>query len=405
MGDKAVVIVSAVRTPFDKFGGVMKDISSIVLGEEVLKNVVDRVNLPKDKVEEIFYGMAIHAEIALDTNVPVRQALLRAGYPPSTISLTVDRACCSSMTALHMAYRAIKNGEISIAVAAGAENLSNVPHVVKGARWGKRLGHLMLIDQMDAVGYKGWNPVSMDASEVAVEYGVTREDQDKWALQSQQRYVRAKEEGKFKDEIIPYAVKVSPGKTVLLEDDQAPRPDTTLEKLAKLPTIYGTPTVTAGNAPGLNAGASAILLMSEEKARELSLEPLAYVCDVASHCDEARKIACVPAGAIKKLIDRNKMTLDDIDLIEINEAFAAMPLVSTKILAEGDSRLLEKLRSITNVNGGAVALGHPMGASGARIIMTLMYELRRRGGGVGIAAICGGLAQGDSVMIKCKKNK
>lgn len=403
MCTKKVVIVSAVRTPFDKFGGIMKEISSILLGEEVLRNVVDRINLSKEKVEEIFYGTAVHAEIAPDTNVPVRQALLRAGFPSSTVSMTVDRACCSSMTAFQLAYKAIKNGEISIAIAAGAENLSNVPYLVKGARWGKRLGHIMMEDQMDAVGYKGWNPVSMDASEVAVEYGVSREDQDKWAFQSQQRYARAKEAGKFKDEIIPYAVEVSKGKTILLEEDQSPRPDTTLEKLAKLPTIYNTPTVTAGNAPGLSAGASAILLMSEEKAGELNFEPLAYVRDVASFADEARKIACVPAGAIKKLIDKNKMTLNDINLIEINEAFAAMPLVSTKILADGDPNQLKRLRSITNVNGGAVALGHPMGASGVRIIATLMYELRRRGGGIGIAAICGGLAQGDGVMIECTK--
>ncbi|HPK54318.1 MAG TPA: thiolase family protein, partial [Smithellaceae bacterium] len=327
----------------------------------------------------------------------------RAGFPVTTISMTVDRACCSSMTALHLAYKAIKSGEISIAIAAGAENLSNVPYLVNGLRWGKRLGHVMMVDQLDAVGYAGWNPVSMDASEVALEYGVTREDQDKWALQSQQRYARAKEEGKFRDEIVPYVIKDPKGNTIILSEDQSPRPDTTLEKLAKLPTVYNTPTVTAGNAPGLSAGAAAIVVMSEEKAKELALQPLAYVCDVASVADEARKIPCVPAGAIRKLIARNNMTLDDLDLIEINEAFAAMPLVSTKILADGDSKKLARLRNITNVNGGAVALGHPMGASGARIIMTLMYELRRRGGGIGIAAICGGLAQGDGVMIECRK--
>jgi len=401
MNTNKVVIVDALRTPFDKFGGAMKEVSSIVMTEAVLKQVVERVNLPKDQVEEIFHGTCIHAEIASYMNVPVRQALLRAGFPPTTLSVTVDRACCSSLTALQLAYKAIKGGEISIAIAAGAENLSNVPYLVTGPRWGKRMGDLVMEDLMADVGYKGWNPVSVDASEVALEYGVSREDQDKWALQSQQRYAKAKEAGKFKDEIIPFEVKGPKGKTILIEEDQSPRPDTTLEKLATLPTVYNTPTITAGNAPGLNAGASAILLMSEPKARELGLEPLAYIRDVASVADEARNIARVPAIAIQKIADKNQMAVEEFDLIEINEAFSAMPLVSTKILANGDQKKLERLRQITNVNGGAVALGHPMGASGARVLLTLMYELRRRGGGIGVAAICGGLAQGDGVMIEC----
>lgn len=403
MDAKEVVIVEAVRTPFDKFGGLMREIPSIVLAEEVLTNVLKRVNLPKDIVDEIFYGTTIHAEIAPYMNVPVRQALLKAGFPSTTVSMTVDRACCSSMTALQLAYKAIKVGEISIAIAAGAENLSNVPYLVAGPRWGKRLGHLIMEDLMGDVSYKGWNPVSVDASEVAVEYGINREEQDKWALQSHRRYYEAEKAGKFKDEIIPYEVKDSKGNAILIKEDQSPRPDTTLDQLSKLPTVYNTPTITAGNAPGLSTGAAAILLMSEMKASKLGLDPIAYVRDVASAADEARNIARVPAVVINKLLNKNSMTVDDIDLIEINEAFATMPLVSTKILAEGDSKKLERLRSITNVNGGAIAIGHPMGASGARVILTLMYELQRRGGGIGVAAICGGLAQGDGVMIECAK--
>lgn len=398
MKTNKVVIISAVRTPFDKFGGLMRDIPSIELGKKALEAVVDRVGLPKDKVEEIYYGTTISAEVGQYLNIPARQALLKAGFPSSTLSLTIDRACCSSMTAFQMAYRQIKYGETSIAIGAGAENLSNVPYIVSGARWGKRLGDLKMVDLMADIGYKGWNPVSVDASEVAVEYGVMREEQDFWAYLSHQRYQTAFECGKFVDEVIPYEITDAKGINTVITADQTPRPDTTTEKLAKLKTVYNTPTVTAGNAPGLNAGASAILLMSEEKAKTLGYEPLAYVDDVASKSDDARYIASVPAAVIKLLLEKTGKTLDDISLIEINEAFAAMPLVSTKILANGDETRLKKLRDMTNVNGGAIAIGHPMGATGARLIMTLMYELRRRGG-TGIAAICGGLAQGDAVML------
>ena len=222
---------------------------------------------------------------------------------------------------------------------------------------------------------------------------------DRWAYRSQMLYQKANKERLFDEEIIPYVVSGKNGE-VVIKEDASPRADTTYEKLSGLKTVYGTETITAGNAPGLNAGAAAILLMTEEKAREFGLTPLARVLDVTAVASEYENIPIVPALAIQKLLHRNNMSVSDVKLIEINEAFAAMPLVSTKLVAGGDVELTERLRSITNVNGGAIAIGHPMGATGARLIMTLMYELRRRGGGRGIACLCGGLAQGDGVLIE-----
>lgn len=396
---KKIVIVSAIRTPFDKYGGVMRDIRSIDLGTEVIRQVTERVNFPKENVDYIFYGTTIHAEIAADVNVPVRQALLHAGFPSTVRSLTVDRACCSSMAAFSQGVREIQAGEAEAVIAAGAENLSRVPHLADGLRWGKKLGDLKLYDVNAGFHYPGFGPVSVDTDNVAKREGITREEMDRWSYRSQMLYQKAKEKGCFADEIIPYTVHTRKGDVVLTED-QGPRADTTYEKLASLKPVYGTETITAGNSPGLNAGASAILMMTEEKAQEYGLTPLAYVKDVTAVASDYENIPVVPALAIEKLLKRNAMKAEELDRIEINEAFAAMPLVSTKLVAHGDPELTRKLREITNVNGGAIAIGHPMGATGARLIMTLLYELRRIGGGVGIACLCGGLAQGDGVMLE-----
>ncbi len=395
-----VVIVAAARTPFGRFGGVMKDISSLDLGVLAIREVLNRLDQGSELVDELYYGTCVLPENALETNVLGRQAVLKAGLSPEVISMTIDRACCSSMTALQLGYRSIKSGEADVIVAAGSENMSRAPFLAPAVRWGRRLGSTELIDPLYALGYPGWNPVAVDAGEVALEYGVSREEQDSWALQSQQRYVRALKEGKFAEEIFPVEV---PGKKehLLIEQDEQPRPDVTPEQLAKLPTIYGSPTVTAGNAPGMNTGAGAMVLMSRAKAVELGVEILAVVKGVASVALDPHLIAAAPAPAVTKVLDRvGNITLDQVDLIEINEAFAAMPLVSSKILAGDDAEKRKRLHEKINVNGGAIAIGHPVGASGARLTMTLVYELRRRGGGIGVAAICGGLAQGDSVLIE-----
>lgn len=402
MKEKAnVVIVSALRTPFDKYGGVMKDIRSIDLATEVLKQVVERVNFPKEKVDYIFYGTTIHAEIAPDVNVPVRQAMLHAGFPSTTLSLTVDRACCSSMAAFTEAYREIQAGEAEVAIAAGAENLSHVPHLVQGARWGKKLGDFKLYDVNAGFTYPGFGPVSVDTDNVAKREGITREEMDQWSYRSQMLYQEANKAGRFAEEIVPYTVHEKK-RDIVITEDVGPRPDTTYEGLAALKPVYGTAAITAGNSPGMNTGAAAILLMTEEKAKEYGLEPLAYIKDVTAVASDYENIPTVPAMAIDKLLARNGMKPEDLKRIEINEAFAAMPLVSTKLVAKGDPELTRKLRDITNVNGGAIAIGHPMGATGARLIMTLIYELRRCGGGMGIACLCGGLAQGDGVLLEVR---
>lgn len=395
-----VVIVAAARTPFGKFGGAMKDLSSLELGVMAIKEVLNRLDRGTDLVDELYYGTCVLPENALETNVLGRQALLKAGLPPEVISLTIDRACCSSMTAVHLGYRSIKSGEADVVVAVGSENMSRAPFLAPAVRWGQRLGSAQLIDPLYALGYPEWNPVSVDAGEVALEYGVSREEQDRWALQSQQRYARAFEKGKFTEEIFPVEV---PGRKgpLTVEHDEQPRPDVTLDQLAKLPTIYGSSTITAGNAPGMNTGAAALVMMSRARAEELEVEILAVVRGIASVALDPHLIAAIPAPTVEKVLERaGGITLDQVDLIEINEAFAAMPLVCSKIMAGDNTDKREKLHEKINVNGGAIAIGHPLGASGARITMTLLYELRRMGGGCGVAAICGGLAQGDSVLLE-----
>lgn len=400
LANNEVVIVSAGRTPFGKFGGTLQGVPSPDLGAHVVREVLRRVALPAEAVEELYYGCAIPVETGTPVAAVVaRQVLLKAGLPPSTVSLTVDRACCSSMSAIHLGYRAIRSGQAEVVVAAGAENMGRAPHVLYDLRWGRHMGHVTVQDPLWAMGYDDYNPVSVDAGQVAVEYGVSREEQDEWAYGSQCRYAAALAAGKFTDEIMPLEVPAEKGQPVLFSEDEFPRPDTTLEKLASLRTVYGSPTVTAGNAPGINAGASAVLLTSARIAAERGLEPLARIVGVASFCMEPRMIAAVPGHAILRALGQVNLSLDEMSLIEINEAFAAVPLVSSEIMAGGDTTLRASLRDKINVNSGAIALGHPLGATGARLVLTLAYELRRRGGGYGVAAICGGLAQGDAVVI------
>lgn len=397
-----IVIVSACRTPFDKFGGVMKSIPSYELASKIMTDCLDRVNFKKEDVPFITYGTTIHAEVGPYVNVPVRQALLKAGFPPTTKSVTVDRACCSSMTGLMYACREIQVGEVDVALAVGAENLSNIPYLVDSkVRWGLKLGTTDFFDVAAGFNYPGFGPVSVDTDNVAREYGVTRQEMDEWSVRSHQMYKKAYDEGKFKDEVIPYVVHGKKGDTVM-EADASPRPDSNMEALGKLKPVYGTEAITAGNSPGLNAGASAILIMTEKKAKEMNLQPLAYIRDFDCQCSDPQNIPTVPALVTNSLLERNGLKIQDIDLMEINEAFAAMPLVSSKIIAHDDPNVRQEILDKCNVNGGAVAIGHPMGASGLRLIMTLMYELRRRGGGKGIACLCGGLAQGDGVLIEVK---
>lgn len=404
MADKDVVIVMGVRTPFSPFGGVMKSMHSVDLGAMVLKELLARTNVKGEDVDEVYYGMSTPAEAALLNNVLARQALLKAGLPPETVSMTIDRACCSSIATAILAFRSIKAGEGAVFLAAGADNMSNAPLIPPPAiRWGQRMGPMEFRDCLSALGHI-WiaGPEAKNAGETAVEYGVSREDQDQWAYQSQMKYQEALKAGKYKvgEELMAVDVPQRKGAPVVVDQDLFPKPETTIEKLAKLRTIYDSPTVTPGNAPGLDTGAAGLLIMTRKKAEEFGLTSLATIVASASVCTAPNLLAVNPGHAIKKLLHNAHMNLDDIDLIEINEAFAAVPLVSAKILGDLDEKKTQKILDRMNVNGGAIAIGHPVGASGARLVMTLMYELRRRGGGIGAAAICGGLSQGDALLIK-----
>jgi acetyl-CoA C-acetyltransferase len=401
--DKDIVIVALARTAFDRFGGVTKNVPSAELASWTIAEIVKRSELPKEAIDEVNLGQCVLLEAGTQTDIIGRQALLKAGLRAETISNNIDRACCSSTSALQLSWKNLMLEEAEVSIAVGVENMSRTPYFLSPEyRWdGTGMGGLKLVDGLVKLGYRGFGVLAVDAGEVALEYGISRELQDEWALLSQQRYGAAESKGYFKEEIFPLELQVGLGKeTVIFDRDAQPKPNTSLEKLAKLPTVYGSPTVTPGNAPGLNSGAAGVMVTTRKKAQELGLQILATVLRVSSIAIKPREIAVAPVTAIQKGLAMTGLKLNDIKLLEINEAFAAMPLVSTKILGDGDQEKTQKLRDITNVNGGAVAIGHPVGASGLRITMTLVNELHRRGGGYGIAAICGGLAQGDAVVLK-----
>ncbi len=395
-----VVIVSGVRTPFSKFGGVLKEMHSTDLGVIVIKESLKRSGLKGEDLDELYYGMCDQAEAALYDNVNARQALLRAGLPDTLVSLTIDRACCSSLCAVQLGRRAILLNEADTCMAVGAENMSNTPLLINNHRWGSGMKPLLVQDYLNPITYREYTPLGKDAGEIAIEYGISREEQDAWAVGSHKKWAQADKDDRFNDELVSIEIPQKKGTPFIFKKDELPRPDTTMEALSKLKTIYGSPTVTAGNAPGLDAGATTVIIMRRSKAEALGIKPLATIMSVASGASEPRRMAELPGFVIKKALKRSSLTIDDMKVIEINEAFAAVTLVSTKILAGRDEKKWRLLLERTNPNGGAIAIGHPVGASGGRILMTMMYELKRRGGGYGVCGICGGLAQGDAVVIR-----
>jgi acetyl-CoA C-acetyltransferase len=397
-----VVIVSGVRTPFSKFGGALREIHSTDLGVVVIKESLKRAGLKGADLDELYYGMCDQAEAALYDNVNGRQALLRAGLPETLVSLTIDRACCSSLCAVHLGRRAILLHEADTCMAVGSENMSNTPLLINKHRWGSGMMPLLVQDYLNPITYREYTPLGKDAGEIAMEYGISREEQDQWALGSQQKWAAADKAGKFQDELVPVEVPQKKGDPILFDKDDFPKPNSTMEGLTRLKTIYGSPTVTAGNAPGLDAGAAAVIIMRRSKAEKMGIKPLATILAVASGASEPRRMAELPGFVIQKALKSAGLGIDAMDIIEINEAFAAVTLVSTKILADRNETKWREILVKTNPNGGAIAIGHPVGASGARILMTMMYELRRRGGGLGVCAICGGLAQGDCVVIRAE---
>ena len=403
MSQGEVAVISAVRSPFGKFGGALKDFSLPKLGGLVVSEAIRRAGISPDDVEEVATGVNLPGA---DRSI-ARQLLIEAKIPPSSVAYTVDRACCSSMAAINMASRSIRLGDASVAVAGGTENMSKVPYFLTDFRWGHRLGDVTLKDQLVIACPMTGRPRAVQAGEEAVEFGVTRMEQDCWALRSHKKYFEAKEAGKFKDEMVSIEAPQERGKPVMVSEDESPRPDSTIESLSKLPLIYGSPTVTAGNAPGLSTGASALVLMAPEEAKRRNKTPLATLIGWAMASGHPDKIASIPAESARLVLEKAGMTIDDIDVIEINEAFAAVPLVSTFIMAGRDREKTEAIRAKTNVNGGSIAIGHPTGATAGRMVTTLIYELRRRlqenGNGrphYGLATLCGGIGEGEAVIVR-----
>ena len=388
-----VVIVAAARTPFGRFGGAFRDLTAADLGAIALREVVRRAGLHGPEIDQVILSNCMGA--ASLGQVPARQAALKAGLPESVPVFSLEQACTAALLATRLGYQLIRHGEAQIVVSGGMESMSQVPYVLPGARFGYRLGNSQVIDALVSALTCPITGVHMGvyAGRGAAEHGIARQDQDRWALRSHQRYFAAKEAGKFTTEIVPVEVAGRKGTVTVVDSDEQPRADTSLEKLARLPVVFeGAGTVTAGNAPGLNDGATALVMMPAEESVRRGLEPLARIVAVGQAAAAPAQIAVVPALAAQDALQRAGLPPADIDLWEINEAFAAVTLVSIKVLGIDPE--------LVNVNGGSVAIGHPVGATGARILMALIYELRRRAGKYGLATICGAGAHGQAMIVE-----
>lgn len=394
-----------------------------------MKESLKRINLEPSKIDEVWWGIGDTANCK-DPYTPVvaRQSMLKAGIPPERPSCTFDKACVSAMSAANYGSRSIKLNEARVVLVGGATSFSTVPYLARNLRWsGVRIGGLNLEDPIFPLGYKDYAPVAVDSGNLAVEYNVYREEQDDFAYESHLKYGKAYQEGFFKAEMAPFELQEKDKKgnialEKILEIDEQYRPDIAREALAKLKPVFGNPTCTAGNSPGMNDGAAALILTTRGHAQELGCEPVCTILTMSTVALQPQIMPVSPAFAIKKCLDKLNMTIEEIDLIEINEAFACVPLISAKLLAskkfakgsydemaglvssqpllDTDDDMYQLLKKKLNVNGGAIAIGHPNTASGARLIMTMAHELKRRGGGMGACAICGGLTQGDACLIK-----
>jgi acetyl-CoA C-acetyltransferase len=378
------VIVSAVRTPFGKLGGGLKDYDGTQLGAVAIRAALERAGVPNDEVEYVVMGQVLQGGAG---QAPARQAAVGASPPREVPADTINKVCASSIRAVEIADLMIRSGDHSVVVAGGMESMSNAPYILKKARFGYRLGDGTLIDLMTHDGLTSTfdeKHMVEQASFVSRELGISREDQDRWALRSHERAVHAIDNGLFEDELV--AVN---GVTV----DESPRRDTSYEKLSSLKPVFDPEgTTTAGNAPGVNDGAGALLVTSEEYAKKRGLEVLATIVSQAYVADDFAYLARTPAKAGKIALEKAGKTIGDVERVELNEAFASVVVNSVEMLGADPERV--------NVNGGAVALGHPIGASGARILSTMIHELRRNGGGLGLAAICSGGGQGDALLIE-----
>jgi acetyl-CoA C-acetyltransferase len=378
------VIVSAVRTPFGKLGGSLSDKAATELGAIAIRAALDRAGVGNEEVEYVIMGQVLQAGAG---QAPSRQASIGAGLPIETGSDTINKVCASSIRAVEMADQMIRAGDHQVVVAGGMESMTNAPFALKKARFGYKLGDGTLIDLMTYDGLTSTfdnKRMVEQASFVSRELGIAREDQDRWALRSHERAIDAIDNGRFEEEIVPVGV---------FAVDESPRRDTSYERLAKLPPVFDPEgTTTAGNAPGVNDGAGALVVTSEEFARKRGLEVLATIVSQAYVADDFAFLARTPAKAGAAALAKAGKNIGDVDRVELNEAFASVALHSARMLDVDPDKV--------NVNGGAVALGHPIGASGARILSTMIYELRRNGGGLGLAAICSGGGQGDAILIE-----
>ncbi|HER5276485.1 TPA: acetyl-CoA C-acetyltransferase [Streptococcus pyogenes MGAS9934] len=390
---KEVVITSAYRTPIGNFGGVFKSLSAVDLGVTVVTKILADTGLKSDAIDEVIFGNVLHA--GLGQNV-ARQVALNAGLSYDTPAFTIDMVCGSGLKAVELGAQKIQTGNADIVLVGGTENMSQAPYVLQGQRWGSRMGDSKVVDTMLKDGlsdaFAGYH-MGITAENIVQQYGLTREEQDAFAADSQRKAQLAIEKGRFKEEIAPVTIPQRKDEPLLVDQDEYPKFGTTVDKLAKLRSAFikDEGTVTAGNASGINDGAAAILLMSKEKAEELGLPILAKITSYASAGVDPSIMGCGPIPATKKALAKAQLTIDDIDLIEANEAFAAQALAVSRDLGFDNEKV--------NVNGGAIALGHPIGASGARILVTLLAEMAKRDVRHGLATLCIGGGQGQSIIV------
>ena len=386
------VILGAARTPFGKFGGALSPLSAPELGGAAIREAIDRSGVDDTDLEHSIFGIVVQAGVG---QIPSRQANAHAGLPFSLTTETLNQVCASGLRSATLAETMIRAGDYEVVLAGGMESMSNAPYMLPKARWGARMGDTSAVDAMMHDGLlDAFEHVNMIrfGTDGASEFEISREEQDEWSLRSHRRAAAATEEGRLPEEITGIKVPGKKGQTTYVDADEPIRHDATIEKLAALEPIDEGGTVTAGNAPGVTDGAGALVLAGEGFAAKRDLEPLGTVVAHAKVAEEPPNLLTVPANAGKLALQKAGWSAEDLDLVEINEAFAGVAIHSTRMLGVDPD--------IVNVNGGALALGHPIGASGARILMTLIYELGRRGGGKGLAAICSGGGQGDAVLVK-----
>jgi acetyl-CoA C-acetyltransferase len=393
MSTTDAVILSGCRTPIGTFGGALKDVTAVELATIAVREAVARAGVRPEQVDEVILGCILQAGLGMN---PARQATIKAGLPESVPAVTVNKVCGSGLKAVMMAAQAVKCGDAEVVVAGGAESMSRAPYLLPGVRWGERLGHGQVLDHMIHEGltdaFHGIH-MGVTAENLVDRYGISRADQDAFAAESQSRAVAAIQAGRFKDEIVPVTLAGRKGATTVVDTDEHPRPGTTAEALGKLKAAFKDGgSVTAGNASGLNDGAAALVVTNAERAKSLGRAPIGRIVSYASAAVDPKVMGIGPVPAVRKALEKSGLAADRIDLFELNEAFAAQSLAVLRELALDPARV--------NVNGGAIALGHPIGASGARILVTLLHALRARDLRYGLAALCIGGGQGVALVVE-----